>query len=101
MFPRILTPALAVLTVIGILVAAVAAAESTDGTIEKAGSGKITVKMKDGTMQTYAVDAGAKITLDGKTADLGDLPMGGNATVTTETKNNKTVAVTIIARSKM
>ena len=101
MFPRILASALAVLVCLMLLNAVAVAADSTDGTIEKADSGKITIKDKEGTSHTFEVDTGAKITLDGKSVKLDDLPSGGSATVTTETKNNKSVAVMIVARSKL
>lgn len=102
MIYRLVTPLLFVVCIAGLLLAnVVVASESRDGTVEKAGSGKITIKDKEGTSQTFEVDSGAKITLDGKTAKLDDLPAGSSATVTTETKGNKTVAVMVVARSKL
>jgi hypothetical protein len=74
-------------------------AASLNGTVESAGSGSITIKDESGTSQKFAVDSGAKITLDGKTVKLDDLKSGFSATVETEIKNDKTVAVLITGRS--
>jgi len=98
MLPRIMATSLVLLT-LACFLASTAFATSMNGTIETAGSGSITIKDESGTMQKVAVDSGAKITLDGKTAKLDDLKMGTSATVETEIKNDKTVAVMITGRS--
>ena len=98
MLPRIMATGLVVLTLAWLL-ASTAFATSLSGTVETAGSGSITIKDESGTMQKFAVDSSAKITLDGKMAKLDDLKTGTSATVETETKNDKTVAVMITGRS--
>lgn len=77
------------------------AADSVEGTIESLSDSRISIKDKDGKIHSFDVDSAAKITLDGKTAKLDTLGVGSTATVSSETKNNKSVAVTIDARSKM
>lgn len=101
MNPRILATALAIFSLVCMLTGAAVAAESINGTIEKAGNGKITLKDGAGTVHNYEVDSAAKITLDGKTVKLDELSVGASATVATEVKNNKTMAVTITAKSKL
>jgi hypothetical protein len=100
MLPRIMATSLVALT-LACLLASAAFATSLNGTIEMAGSGSITIKDESGTMQQYAVDSGAKITLDGKSVKLDDLKTGTSATVETEIKNDKTVAVMITGRSPL
>jgi hypothetical protein len=77
------------------------AAETVDGTVESLSDNKISIKDKEGKTHSFEVDSNAKITLDGKTVKLDALGVGSTASVSTETKQNKTVAVTIIARSKL
>jgi len=89
---------LIVLTLVCLLTS-MAFAASVNGTVETAGSGSITIKDESGTSQKIAVDSGAKITLDGKTVKLDELKAGMSATVETEIKNDKTVAVMITGRS--
>ena len=101
MLPRIFAMTLAVVTLAWLTATFAVAAQTIDGTIEKAGAGKIEIKDSAGTVQSLAVDAAAKITLDGKTVTLDDLKGGPSATVVTEVKNNQTVAVMITARSKL
>ena len=101
MIPRTLATTLAILALVWLLTGAAIAAESVNGTIEKAGSGKLTLKDSAGTIHNFEVDAAAKITMDGKTVKLDELAVGSSATVTTEKKTNKTVAVTITAKSKL
>jgi hypothetical protein len=74
-------------------------AASIKGTVEATGSGSITVKDDSESSQKIAVDSGAKITLDGKKCKLDDLQAGTSVEVETEIKGDKTVAVTITARS--
>jgi type 1 fimbria pilin len=89
---------LVVLTLVCLLTT-MAFAASVNGTVEKAGSGSITIKDDSGTSQTFSVDSAAKITLDGKTVKLSELNVGTSASVETEIKNDKTVAVIITGRS--
>jgi hypothetical protein len=98
MLPRIMATSLVFLSM-WCLFASMVFAASLNGTIESAGSGSITIKDDSGTSQKLAVDAAAKVTLDGKTAKLDDLKSGMSATVETEIKNDKTVAVMITGRS--
>jgi hypothetical protein len=50
---------------------------------------------------TFEVDDGAEITLDGNTAKLDTPGVRSTPSVSTETKNNKTVAVKVHDRSKL
>ena len=101
MIPRKLAKCLSIPVLFCLTASMALAAASVDGTIEKSGNGVVELKDSSGTVLKYDVDGNAKITLDGKTAKLDDLPVGGKATVTTESKNNKTVAVTITAKSPL
>ncbi len=101
MNPRLMTMAIAFFALTWLVVAQTMAADAVEGTIESAGSGKISIKDKNGTVRRFEVDSAAKITLDGKEAKLDALGVGSTATITTESKNNKTVAVMIEALSKM
>ena|SRR5262245_39647811 len=68
-----------------------------EGKVVKAGDGKLTMTLKDGTKQhTHEVAKNAKITLDGKQAKLEDLKKDMAVTVTTNASN---VATAIEARS--
>jgi|SRR6516165_306825 hypothetical protein len=101
MNPRIVALAFAFLVLFLPAVRFALAAEALDGTVESAGSGKISIKDKDGKVHNFAVDDSAKITLDGKTVKLDEIGVGSSASVTTETKSNKTVATMIMAKSKL
>jgi len=101
MIPRIAAPTLTLVAVVLFAARPALAAEAIDGTVESAGSGKISIKDKSGKVHNVEVDDSAKITLDGKTAKLDEIGVGSSASVTTETKNNKTVATMIIAKSKL
>ena len=100
MFRRMLvTTSLFGLVILACMATRTAFAASLNGTVEAAGSGSITIKDDSGTSQKFTVDSGAKITLDGKTAKLDDLKSGMSATIETEIKNDKTVAVMVTGRS--
>jgi hypothetical protein len=101
MNPRIVAQVLALFAMLLLATTAAWAAEAIDGTVESAGSGKISIKDKSGKVHSFEVDDSAKITLDGKSAKLDEVGVGSSASVTTETKNNKTVATMIIAKSKL
>jgi hypothetical protein len=101
MFPRLMANVLSLLILVWILTTVAFAANSISGTVEAAGSGSITIKDESGETHKFEVDASAKITLDGKTAKLDDLKKGTSATVETELKNDKTVAVMITGRSPL
>lgn len=101
MIPQLLTRSLSVLAILGLFVSVAFAAASVDGKIEKVGNGVIELKDSSGSVLKYDVDAAAKIMLDGKSAKLDDLPVGAPATIVTEVKNNKTMAVTITAKSPL
>lgn len=90
---------LAFIIALACLTSFVLAGDSFDGTVEKAGDGKITIKLKDDSSRTFDVDVMAKITLDGKTAKLDDIKSGALVTVATEAKKDKTMAVAITAKS--
>lgn len=77
------------------------AADTTHGKIESAGAGNISITDNYGTRQTFAVDSGAKITLDGKKVSLEKLPQGASAAVMMETKNDRSTAIMITAESPL
>ena len=99
MLPRIMASLFLIVLTLVCLLTSMAFAASVNGTIETAGSGSITIKDESGTSQKIAVDSGAKITLNGKTVKLDELKAGTSATVETEVRNDKTVAVIITGRS--
>ena len=101
MIARTLAMTLAMVTLAWLAATCAMAAQSFNGTIEKAGAGKIQITDNAGTLHEFTVDASAKVTLDGKMIKLDDLKMGTAATVVTEVKNNQTLAVMITARSKL
>jgi hypothetical protein len=92
---------LAFTTLAWLLATPAIAAESVDGTIESLTDSRISIKDKDGKIHSFEVDGSAEITLDGKKVKLDTLGVGSTASVSTEKKNNKTVAVKINARSKL
>jgi hypothetical protein len=104
MIPRIVAPTVAFLALLLLAMGQAPpalAAEAMDGTVESAGSGKISIKDKSGKVHSFDVDDSAKITLDGKSVKLDEVGVGSSASVTTETKNSKTVATMIMAKSKL
>ncbi|MGE5191619.1 MAG: hypothetical protein ACM3U2_03900 [Deltaproteobacteria bacterium] len=101
MVSRMFALTLAMVTLAWLVATYAIAGQSFDGTIEKAGAGKIEIKDNAGKVHSFSVDAAAKITLDGKAVKLEDLKAGASATVATEVKNNQTLAVMITARSKL
>jgi len=66
--------------------AALAAADAGthEGTVVKAGEGKLVMTDKDGKEHSHAVAAAAKVTLGGKEAKLADLKKGDKVKVTTD-----------------
>jgi hypothetical protein len=71
-----------------------------DGTVVKAGDGKLTMTSTlDKKEHTHNVAADAKITLDGKACKLEDLKEGFTVKVTTK-KDDPTTAVRIAGKSK-
>lgn len=94
-----LLPSVIAVVALAMFLAGAAYAADYNGKVEKAGDGKITVKNDQAKLETFEVDPTAKIMLDGKTAKLEDLKAGASVTVSTEVKGNKTVAVTITAKS--
>lgn len=79
---------------------AVAADEVHAGKILLAKDGKISIQDKDGNSEVFAVAADAKITLDGKPAELNDLANGNVAKITVKSVGNKKTAVAIEAKTK-
>jgi hypothetical protein len=74
-------------------------AETVEGKIAQVGNGKVTLMEKEGKNQyTYDVAADATISLDGKDCRLDDIKAESWATITTEKRGDKTVAVKIIAK---
>jgi len=78
--------------------AVVSEANTVRGKIETAGNKKITVIDDQQDRQTFDVDSGAKITLDGKNVKLDELTAGASVTVMTK-KGNDSLAVMITAES--
>jgi len=68
------------------------------GKIETAGDKKITIIDNQEDRQTFDVDSGAKITLDGKQVKLDELMAGASVAVMTK-KGNDRLAVMITAQS--
>jgi hypothetical protein len=90
MLYRTLSLALVALALVAFVCSpALAADKAHDGTIVKAGDGKLTMKDADGKEQTHAVPPEAKISCDGKDCKLEDLKAGFKVTVTV--KDDKTV----------
>jgi hypothetical protein len=83
MLYRTLPPAVMVLVVMSLLNQPVFAHDEHEGTLVKAVDGKLTmVKKGEKEEHTHAVAPDAKITLDGKKAQLDDLKKGYDVTVT-------------------
>src|SRR6266851_7123635 len=70
--------------------AALAADKVHEGTVVKAGDGKLTMTDKQGNQHSHTIPATAIITCDGKECKLEDLKAGNSVKVTTE-ENEKTV----------
>lgn len=101
MTTRLCNLSLAFLALTWLLGTPAIAAEIVEGTIASLTASRISIKDKGGKIHSFEVDSAAKITLDGKTVKLDTLGVGSTASISTETKNNKTVAVMIVAQSKM
>jgi len=101
MLTRLLATMMMIFAVAGFMATHVSADETIHGKIESAGSGKISIKDGCGTVQSFSVDSGAKITLDGKKVKLDELTTGASVAVTTEKKSNATMAVMIAAESPL
>jgi hypothetical protein len=69
------------------------------GKVSEVGAGKLTMTDMAGENQhTHEVAADAAITCEGKTCGLTDVKVGDMVTVTTDTKEGKTVATKIEAK---
>ena len=79
---------------------ALAADEVHQGKVLLAKDGKISLQDKDGNSEVFAVAADAKITLDGKTIALEEVPSGSVAKVTVKAIGDKKVATVIEAKAK-
>ena len=73
-------------------------ANTVRGKIETTGNKKITIIDNQEDRQTFDVDSGAKITLDGKQVKLDELMKGASVAVMTK-KGNDRLAVMITAES--
>ena len=80
---------------------ALAADEVHQGKVLLAKDGKITLQDKDGNSEVFAVAADAKITLDGKSVTLEEVPNGSVANVTVKVSGDKKVATAIEAKAKV
>ena len=101
MLSRLLAATMVIFALAGFVATQVSADDTVHGKIESAGSGKISIKDGCGTVQSFSVDSGAKITLDGKKVKLDELTTGASVAVTTEKKKDETVAVMITAESPL
>ena len=101
--PDVITRMLALVLVLGVALvlapsAARAADETAEGTVVKAGDGKLTIEDKDKKEHSCDVAKDAKITCDGKECKLADLKKGFKVKVTID--KDKKVATKIDASSK-
>jgi len=80
--------------------AELALVDSHKGKVVSCGSSKLTLQDLDGKSHTFEVSKNAKITRDGKAAKLEDIMKGDSVMVTTEKKEDKTVATAIEAKSQ-
>ena len=91
MFHPALTRLLAVLALFLFVGQPTLAAEDThEGTVVKAGDGKLTMTGKDGKEHSHDIGKDVKITLDEKPAKLSDLKAGFHVTVTVHEKKHVT-----------
>jgi len=95
-------PLLAVLALVCLVGAPALAADETvaEGTVVKAGDGKLTIADKDKKEHSCTVGKDAKITCDGKACKLDDLKKGVKVKVTLEGKGDKAMATKIDASTK-
>lgn len=100
MFSRGMKLSLAGFALACLLIVPALAATTIMGNIESVDKGSISVKATDGEIQTFKVEASARITLDGKRATLDDLKTGDSVMVTTKKSNDGVIAVAIVARTK-
>ena len=100
MFSRGMTLSLVGFAVACLMIVPAMAATTMMGNIEGVEKDSISVKAIDGEIQTFKVEASARITLDGKRATLEDLKTGDSVMVTTKKKSDITLAVAIAARTK-
>jgi biopolymer transport protein ExbD len=93
---------LAVLAVVCMVSAPVLAADeaTVEGTVVKAGDGKLTIADKDKKEHSCSVAKDAKITCDGKVCKLEDLKKDVKVKVTTEGKGDKAMATKIEGSTK-
>jgi len=95
---------LMVLAILGLLcmvgAPALAADDTAEGTVVKAGDGKLTIEDKDKKEHSCMVAKDAKITCDGKACKLDDLKKGVKVKVTLEGKGDKAMATKIDASTK-
>ena len=91
MLQRALSISLAALALVLFLSqTSLAADKAHQGTVVKAGDGKLTMTDKAGKDHTHAIPAKAEITCDGKACKLEDLKAGFSVTVSTK-EDEKTV----------
>ena len=68
--------------------------QDVSGTISKVDATSLTIKQMDNKEQSYMLDSGAKVTLDGKTASISELKAGQKATVKVEANKATSVSAT-------
>jgi hypothetical protein len=96
----LLSVPLAALVLAAFSAAAVGAVDMHDGKVVMVDKNKLTMSDNDGKNErSYEVASTAIISLDGKPAKLEALKKGDTVKVTTEVKDNKTVATKIEAKS--
>jgi Cu/Ag efflux protein CusF len=97
-------PLLVAALALALLSYAPARAEDSDntheGTVVKAGDGKLTMTDKDSKEHSHAITDEAKISCDGKKCKLEDLKEGTKVKVTTKKDGEKTVVTRIEGTAK-
>lgn len=77
-----------------------AAAETHQGQVTSAGSGRIAILDQNGDPEQFDVADDAQITLNGKQADLDDLKSGDVVKLTVKERKGKRIAVIVEGKSK-
>jgi len=78
-----------------------AADKTHQGTVVKAGDGKLTMTDKQGKEHSHIIPAATEITLDGKAAKLEDLKAGFSVTVSTKEDEKTVTKVEATSKNKV
>jgi hypothetical protein len=99
MLPRVLSVLFVTIALVVWASVPVWAADMHQGKVVEVGAGKLAMTDMAGKNQhTHEVAADAAVTCEGKTCGLTDVQVGDMVTVTTDTKDGKTVATKIEAK---